>query len=61
MSNLSLDFCSHGFPERGLALADEGGLDFGSDLGVVLLRFEKLGGVVFESGAFLARKVIWGS
>ena len=57
MSNLSLDLRSHGFPERGLLLADEGGLDLGSDLGVVVLRFEELGRVEFESGTFLAREV----
>ena len=61
MSDLSLHFRSHGFPERGLLLADEGGLDLGSDFGVVLLRFEELGRVLFESEVFLARKVNSGS
>lgn len=59
MSDLSLHLRSHGFAERGLLLADEGGLDLGSDLGVVVLRFEELGRVGFESGTFLAREVSW--
>jgi hypothetical protein len=41
-------------------LAEEGGLDLGSDFGVVVLRFEELSRVGFESGTFLARKVSWG-
>lgn len=39
-------------------LADEGGLDLGSDFCVVFLRFKELGRVGFESGTFLERKVI---
>jgi hypothetical protein len=59
MFNLSLHLRGHGFPERGLLLAEESGLDLGSDFGVVILSFDELRRVGFESRAFLARKVIW--